>query len=97
MIAGLLAWGLFHWLPFTEEANKGLALLVFIGTLWLTEAVHVTITAILVVVVGVVIGIPDFDTQKALSSFANPVIYLFFGGFALASALHIQQLDKKSR
>lgn len=54
-----------------------------------------TITAILVVIVGVAIGIPEFDTKTALSSFANPTIYLFFGGFALAAALHVQKLDEK--
>ncbi|MDE5925916.1 MAG: DASS family sodium-coupled anion symporter, partial [Helicobacter sp.] len=30
----------------------------------------------------------------ALKPFANPVIFLLFGGFALASAFHIQGLDK---
>jgi len=34
-------------------------------------------------------------TQAALTTFADPVIFLFFGGFALATALHIQKLDKK--
>ncbi len=86
---------LFNVLPFETDVNKGLAMLVFIGMLWLTEALHVTITAILVVIVGVAIGIPEFDTKSALSSFANPTIYLFFGGFALAAALHVQKLDEK--
>ncbi|MGL5400802.1 MAG: SLC13 family permease, partial [Plesiomonas shigelloides] len=34
------------------------------------------------------------DAPKALSSFADPIIFLFFGGFALATALHIQGLDR---
>lgn len=86
---------LFNVLPFDVNVNKGLSLLVFIGGLWLTEAIHVTITALLVAIIGAVIGIPDFDTTKALSSFSNPLIYLFFGGFALAAALHVQKLDAK--
>ncbi|MDO6459620.1 DASS family sodium-coupled anion symporter [Granulosicoccaceae sp. 1_MG-2023] len=94
-IAALVAIVLFNVLPFETDVNKGLAMLVFIGALWLTEALHVTITAILVVVVGVAIGIPDFDTKSALSNFASPTIYLFFGGFALAAALHVQRLDEK--
>lgn len=94
-IAALISIALFNALPFDVNVNKGLSLLLFIGALWLTEALHVTITAILVVIVGVAIGIPDFDTTNALSSFANPIIYIFFGGFALASALHVQQLDRK--
>lgn len=94
-IAAVISVILFNVLPFDVNVNKGLAMLVFIGVLWLTEALHVTITALLVVVIGVLIGIPDFDTSSALSSFASPTIYLFFGGFALAAALHVQQLDRK--
>ena len=33
-------------------------------------------------------------TKQALVAFADPTIFLFFGGFALATALHIQKLDK---
>ncbi len=85
----------FHMLPFDINANKGLALLIFIGLLWLSEAIHVTITALLVVVISAFLGIPEVDAPTALKSFANPLIFLFFGGFALAAALHVQQLDKK--
>jgi len=94
-IAAVVSLVIYNILPFDMSANKGLAMLFFIGALWLTEAVHVTITAILVVVIGTLIGIPDFDARIGLQSFANPIIYLFFGGFALAAALHVQQLDKK--
>ena len=79
-------------LPFSPDANKGLGLMVFIGVLWLTEALHVTLTALLVPLVAVGLGL--LDAPKALSSFADPIIFLFFGGFALATALHIQGLDR---
>ncbi|MBO1530139.1 DASS family sodium-coupled anion symporter [Psychrobacter sp. F1192] len=94
-IAAVMSMIIYNVLPFDINANKGLAMLFFIGVLWLTEALHVTITAILVVVIGALIGIPDFDTKIGLQSFASPIIYLFFGGFALAAALHVQQLDRK--
>ncbi|WP_227430474.1 SLC13 family permease [Psychrobacter sp. I-STPA6b] len=94
-IAGILAILLWQFLPFDNNANKGLALLFFIATLWLTEAVHTTITAIMVPVLGVMISIPDIDTKSALAAFANPIIFLFFGGFALAAALQVQRIDKK--
>ena len=48
VIAALLSWGFYHILPYDDYANKGLSLLLFIGILWLTEAVHITITALLV-------------------------------------------------
>ncbi|WP_201583917.1 SLC13 family permease [Psychrobacter jeotgali] len=94
-IAAIISMVIYNILPFDVNANKGLAMLFFIGALWLTEALHVTITAILVVVIGTLIGIPDFDAKIGLQSFASPTIYLFFGGFALAAALHVQQLDRK--
>lgn len=86
---------LYQVLPFDINANKGLALLFFIGALWLTEAMHVTITAILVVVISAFLGIPEIDAPTSLKNFANHLIFLFLGGFALAAALHVQKLDKK--
>lgn len=43
-------------------------------------------------VLAIVFGV--FDTQTALSSFSNPIIFLFLGGFALAAAMHRQALDQ---
>lgn len=94
-VAGLVAWMAFQFLPYAAEPRKGLALLIFIGILWLTEAFHVSITALLVPVGSVLLGFKDFGTTKALAAFADPVIFLFFGGFALATALHAQRLDHK--
>ena len=82
---------LLKFLPFDLQANKGLALLAFVAVLWLTEAVHVTITAILVPLLAIALGL--VGTKEALVAFADPTIFLFFGGFALATALHIQKLD----
>ncbi len=44
---------------------------------------------------AIFIGIPEYDTKKALTSFADPIIFVFFGGFALAAAMHVQKLDRK--
>ncbi|GAL16446.1 di-and tricarboxylate transporter [Vibrio astriarenae] len=69
-----------------------MSILAFIAVLWLTEALHVTVTAILVPVLAVVMGV--FDTQTALNNFSNSIIFLFLGGFALAAAMHRQGLIK---
>ena len=96
ILAAIFSYALYAFvLPFEPLANKGLALASFIGILWLTEAIHVTATAILVPLLALFIGIPEFDTKKALTSFADPIIYVFFGGFALAATLHVQKLDQK--
>ncbi|WP_028863835.1 SLC13 family permease [Psychromonas aquimarina] len=83
---------LYRYLPFEKEVVMGLCILLFIAILWLTEAMHVSITALFIPILAVVSGV--FDTQAALSSFSNPIIFLFLGGFALAAALHRQELDK---
>ena len=83
---------LLNTLPFAPEASKGLALLVFVAVLWLTEALHVTVTALLIPILSVALGL--VKSKEALVAFADPTIFLFFGGFALATALHIQKLDR---
>ncbi len=83
---------LYFTLPFDHNIVLGISMLAFIAILWLTEALHVTVTAILVPVMAVLLGV--FDTQSALNNFANSIIFLFLGGFALAAAMHRQGLDK---
>ncbi|MBP6115023.1 MAG: DASS family sodium-coupled anion symporter [Neisseriaceae bacterium] len=95
VVALIAAFAVYSLLPFDDAANKGLALLVLIAILWLTEAIHVTITALLIPVMAIAIGLPEMNTKTAVAAFADPIIFLFFGGFALASALHVQKLDKK--
>lgn len=82
-------------LPWDENARKGLALLTFIGLLWLTEALPLPVTALLVPLGALLLGFPGLDTPQALAPFADPIVFLFLGGFALATALHVQQLDRK--
>lgn len=104
VVAALCSFAIYYLFPYDVMVKKGLALLFFIAVLWLTEAIDVSITALLIPVLVVLMDftyanshgvMTSFDIKKALSTFANPIIYLFFGGFALATALHIQKLDKK--
>ncbi|MCZ6159489.1 SLC13 family permease [Campylobacter ureolyticus] len=104
LIAAILSFAIYKILPYEDNVNKGLGLLVFIAILWLTEAVHITVTALMIPLLGIFIGIGSVNAdgvfkaltiKQALSNFANPTIFLFFGGFALATALHIQKLDTK--
>ncbi len=79
-------------LPFGHQVNTGLSLLVFAAVLWLTEVIHISVTAILIPILAVAFGI--FTVGQALSNFANPIIYLFFGGFVMAAALNAQGIDR---
>lgn len=90
--AGLAAHAL---LPLPPEVRKGLALLTFIGVLWLTEALPLAVTALLVPLLALLLGFPGLTTTRALAPFADPIVFLFLGGFALATALRVQRLDRK--
>ncbi|EGV35266.1 SLC13 family permease [Neisseria weaveri] len=95
IIAAVICFGIYHILPYEANANKGIAVLLFVAILWFTEAVHITVTALMVPILAAVLGFPDMNIKKALAGFSDPIIYIFFGGFALATALHMQRLDRK--
>ena len=78
--------------PDDPVARAGVALFALAGTLWLTEAISLTYTALLIPLIGVALGLADINT--ALSGFAHPVIGLFLGGFALAAALSAHGIDR---
>ena len=56
-------------LPYDVNANKGLAILLFVAILWFTEAIHITVTALMVPLLAVAFGIPDMTTKKRISEF----------------------------
>lgn len=78
--------------PPPDALRTGLALFVLIGGLWMTQALHLSVTALLVPLLAVLAGL--MDLRAALTSFAHPIIFLFLGGFALAAALQRQGLDR---
>jgi sodium-dependent dicarboxylate transporter 2/3/5 len=84
---------LVHALTTAPDATRaGLALFVLIGGLWMTQALHLSVTALLVPLLAVLAGL--LSVRDALASFANPIIVLFLGGFALAAALQRHGLDR---
>ncbi len=90
--SALISIAIFKFIPADKNILKGLAILFFIGTLWITEALPITATALLVPIIAVMTGI--FEVKQALSYFAHPIIFLFLGGFGLAAALHKYSLDE---
>jgi len=78
--------------PDAPAAQAGMAILALAGVLWLTEAIPITFTALLIPLLAVVLGLADMKT--ALISFAHPTIFLFLGGFALAAAMTKQRIDR---
>jgi solute carrier family 13 (sodium-dependent dicarboxylate transporter), member 2/3/5 len=102
LVAALAFLPLAAWLPIdaTRHAGSGLdpamvkvgiGIFLCIAFLWLTEALPLAATALLVPVLGVATGVSDL--KSAMTGFADPLIFVFFGGFALASAMAAQGLD----
>jgi solute carrier family 13 (sodium-dependent dicarboxylate transporter), member 2/3/5 len=78
--------------PDEAPLRAGLGLFALIGSLWMTQALHLSFTALLVPLLAVLAGV--LTVRDALAAFAQPVIFLFLGGFALAAALSRHQLDQ---
>lgn len=92
VVGTLIALAVYVLGPDGDTLRAGLAIFVFIGALWLTQALPLTLTALLVPVCAVLSGL--MSVQQALAPFAHPIIFLFLGGFALAAALSRHGLDR---
>src|SRR5688572_9550110 len=67
-----------------EPAWRVAAVTVLMATWWVTEAVPLAATALLPLVLFPLLGVVTIDAAAA--SYANPVIFLFMGGFLIAAA-----------
>jgi sodium-dependent dicarboxylate transporter 2/3/5 len=80
-----------------------LALLLLMISWWITEAIPLPATALLPPVVlpwfhlsGIQAGhAQDLTLKTILANYANPVIYLFLGGFLIAGAMQKWRLDRR--
>ena len=77
----------------SPEAHKTAALFLLMGVWWATEAVPVAVTALVPLALFPMLGIVDI--QSAANPYANKTIYLFFGGFLIATAIQKWDLHKR--
>src|SRR5690606_281317 len=75
------------------EACKVLATAAWMVTWWVTEAVHIAVTALVPMVLLPLLGV--ITIAEATSSYGNPVIYLFMGGFIIALGLEKHKLHER--
>jgi sodium-dependent dicarboxylate transporter 2/3/5 len=73
------------------ERNALVVLIVAAG-LWMTEAIPLVATSLLIPLLQSLIGVQSF--KEALSPFFDPVVMLLLGGFLLAIAVEKQDLDE---
>ena len=74
------------------QAQQALSLLVLVAILWITEAIPIPLTSLLIPVIAIFMKLSP--SNEAFHQFAHPVIFLFMGGFVLAGALSRHGLDK---
>jgi len=95
-IAGPVLAIILWWLPIealTEEAHHLLAIMSLVAVWWITEPVAIPVTSLLGPTLCVITGVAPMD--EAFSNFANPMIFLFMGGFLLAKGMMVNGLDKR--
>jgi sodium-dependent dicarboxylate transporter 2/3/5 len=66
---------------------------VLMASWWVTEAIPIPATALLPLALFPLLGVADIRSTAA--PFANPIIYLFLGGFLIASAMDATGLPKR--
>ena len=74
-------------------AHRLAAILGAVVVLWMSEAVPMTMTALLGVSLAVVLGVAP--AAQAFAPFADPIMFLFIGSFILARAIFFHGLDRR--
>ena len=75
------------------QAHRLAAILAAVVVLWITEALPMAVTAVLGPVIAVVLRVAP--AQTAFAPFADPIIFLFIGGFILAQAMFVHGVDRR--
>jgi sodium-dependent dicarboxylate transporter 2/3/5 len=63
------------------------------AVLWITESLPIPVTALLPLLLFPALGLGD--VREAAAPFANPIIYLFLGGFVIALAMQRWHLHRR--
>lgn len=80
-------------IPLPPAAHRTLVVLVAAAGLWVTEALPVAVTALLIPVLGVTLGVAD--ARAAFAGFGDPIVFLFFGTFLLTDAAQTHGLNDR--
>ena len=74
-------------------AGKVLAVAVWMITWWVTEAAPIPVTALIPLLAFPLLGV--MKASDAAAPYANPIIFLFMGGFMIAMALEKHRLHER--
>ncbi|MCA9130113.1 MAG: DASS family sodium-coupled anion symporter [Planctomycetales bacterium] len=79
--------------PFDWAGRATLGVMVWMGIWWLTEAVEISVTALLPIVMFPLLGATT--AHEACFPYADPLIFLYFGGFILALSMERWGLGRR--
>ena len=78
---------------FSLAGRMTLAVMGWMAVWWITEAVHLSVTSLLPLVLFPLLGIASI--REATAPYANPMIFLFMGGFIIAISMQRWELDRR--
>ena len=87
----LVVW--FAPLDLEPRAHHLAAVFVAVLVAWITELVPISVTALLIAPSMIVVGVTD--SRTAFAPYADPLIFLFIGGFFIARAMTRHGLDRR--
>jgi len=77
----------------SDEAWKTAAVTILMGIWWISEAIPISATALLPIVLFPVLGVTTISSST--TPYANPLIFLFMGGFIIAVAMEKWELHRR--
>lgn len=80
-------------LPLPTDAHRLAAIFVVVVVAWVTEAIPIAVTALLIAPAMIAAGVTDAKT--AFAPYADPLLFLFVGGFFIARAMTRHGLDRR--
>ncbi|KPH76468.1 SLC13 family permease [Oceanobacillus caeni] len=83
----------FHPEGLSPEARSVLAVTLWVATWWITEPIPIPVSSLIPIILLPMTGALDGNT--VVSSYGNDIIFLFLGGFFIATAMEKWNLHKR--
>ncbi len=96
LLLGPILFLIFYNLPYVfinPEADKVFSVALWMVMWWITEAVSISVTALIPLMIFPLLGI--MDMKQVSANYGSPIVFLFFGGFVMALALEKVGLHKR--